>query len=1156
MFVDVCPVLSDPRVELLEQRAGPSVKCETTPSWRFGTYGCGLNLLPSLWSTHELVFEVDPSISTGALACPTHRDFSRTFHPARVPMTMLADHPVDVLVADHSTATSMKALFGSDHSRSLDWHKWLLPCPSHLLPKVIIQLWPADTIWQDPGPTSKHARKPLERLGYEFRYRVLQGTSFGGSVTQARLIVVCFKTKSSAAESDVPSDCPSWDFAPSFMGERPMSNCLRPHGAGPCRVSLPPGDHHSPIPHASCDPMPSRTGQWISTDDGYRRLHVDELARGLGVPKTWISDPKLLPRPTVDHLVSVHLWEGITQCLSSLWPVVGLDQPPIDAPLSGIPPPGSPATPPLAPPPDTSGDSTPWVWEAPNLGLNGSWYRKRRRSLKLAAQTFPLEERAAIVDEGLADLARHRLNYGPCGPRQLQLLWWEFPAEHWPGLRTGSSMNFLTPPPTGLTENAKLDAEQAAVAGEFVEELIKLKIIRRAPPDDPILMNCPLFVVPKPGQPGQWRIIADCKKGGQNAHIGALPVFLPQAQLILKQLYSGGWTAVVDASKFFYQFPTVISERKYLGLVHPITGAHYHYCGLPMGTAASPGIAGQFGAGFLRRLRTKFPEVFGGVPVENTWRRHVAEHTYDDQLGHGRALISADGSPAVLAFGFGDDFALHGPTYAKTITALNCFMDYAVQVGLLCNPAKVNPPSQEAKYCGFIFDTRGMPTLRVPEGKRSRARAMVDYLLSQRGSPIPRLSLSVITGLLESQVPATPSQLGHTYLRRVYDAVWASDATIEPTLNPRDRYYVMVSLTPGAWDDLLWWHRHLASASGRAARPARTATLVAHFGDGSGTGTGGTSQTVGGTAAANLHPLEMWMGRWDHKVHSFSSNWRELKTLELTLRLELARTDDRARDTTLFYFTDNVVTYFVVNNGSSRNPQLQALIYSIKALEQALGCMLECVHIPGTSIIDQGSDDLSRAVWMSEHRSYIPASVLIPRLFEGVRLHQDWISTLRRAVPTIRAGPLVLRRWDSDLDGSSIFDRCTVWAPPVEMADGVLAAVLTAWTERPATTSAVFLLPRVLQRQWSRMSRFLITVKPIIPEGSSAKKDCFVYPDPAAPIYHRLPIVILYLPLHVPTLPSVRVESTASSIPWEQRQWFDRQKEDLYRMSAAAEADG
>jgi len=760
-----------------------------------------------------------------------------------------------------------------------------------------------------------------------------------------------------------------------------------------------------------------------------------------------------------------------------------------------------------------------------------------------------MDERSDILNQGKSDLARHRQNYGPDGPQLLQILWWEFPKEHWDSLRSGGSMNFLKEPRTGLTPDAKMTAEQREIAGEFVDELIAMGIIRLAPDDDPIKANCPLFCVPKPGQPGQWRVIADCKKGGQNEAMGADPVYLPQAHQILRQMYTGGWTAVVDASKFFYQFKTVLSERKFLGLVHPVTGAHYHYCGLPMGTGSSPALAGKFGAGFLRRLRSRHPDVFGGTPVENTWRRQVSDNIYDSRLGHGRAVISEDGLPAALAFSFVDDFNLHGPTHAKTSQALTLFMDYAVEVGLLCNPSKVEPPSQTAKYCGFVFDTTGIPTLRVPEGKRSRARAMVAHLLSSRDKQVSRLSLVVVTGILESQVSATPARLGHTYLRRMYDAIWAS-TPLDPSLSAKDRYYQMIDLTDGAWADLLWWQDHLRSDSGCPARPRRTATLVAHFGDGSGTGTGGTSQTVGTIdRSAPISAMEMWMGRWDEKVHSFSSNWRELKTLELTLRRELHRTDQRSRDTTLFYFTDNLVTYYITQGGTARNPDLQALIYSIKRLEQALGCMLEVVHVPGTTIIDQGADDLSRAVWLSTHREYISAHDLIPQLFAGVSLAPAWESMLFSHIPTLPQVPLELRNWDSDLDGSCLFDRCTVWAPPVEMAPSIMSAVLTAWTEVPHTTSAVFILPRILQRDWQRMSRHLKPLCPLPEEDSIHKRDSFNFTDPRQPIYHRLPIVVLYLAPHTPSLPDVRLDSAPSTVPWRRRQWFEQQKDFLYGLS-------
>ena len=86
--------------------------------------------------------------------------------------------------------------------------------------------------------------------------------------------------------------------------------------------------------------------------------------------------------------------------------------------------------------------------------------------------------------------------------------------------------------------------------------------------------------------------------------------------------------------------------------------------------------------------------------------------------------------------------------------------------------------------------------------------------------------------------------------------------------------------------------------------------MLPTVGDGSGTGTGGT-------LSQQDKPLVTWMGQWSPIVYAFSSNWKELKTLHLTL-LQLLRMDPKEiKDTTIFYFTDNSTTYWIVSNGSS-----------------------------------------------------------------------------------------------------------------------------------------------------------------------------------------------------------------------------------------------
>jgi hypothetical protein len=91
-----------------------------------------------------------------------------------------------------------------------------------------------------------------------------------------------------------------------------------------------------------------------------------------------------------------------------------------------------------------------------------------------------------------------------------------------------------------------------------------------------------------------------------------------------------------------------------------------------------------------------------------------------------------------------------------------------------------------------------------------------------------------------------------------------------------------------------------------------------------------------------------------------------------------------------------------------------------------------------------------------------------------------------------------------------------VWAPPPEVAPQLIYDMLQLYVEKPRSTAMIFLIPRVLQRQWSRLSRCVHEVG--------------VYPRSLVPIVHNLyltiPIVVLLIPFHVRQLPDPRVDPT------------------------------
>jgi hypothetical protein len=116
-------------------------------------------------------------------------------------------------------------------------------------------------------------------------------------------------------------------------------------------------------------------------------------------------------------------------------------------------------------------------------------------------------------------------------------------------------------------------------------------------------------------------------------------------------------------------------------------------------------------------------------------------------------------------------------------------------------------------------------------------------------------------------------------------------------------------------------------------------------------------------------PFEMWMGVWSPKVYHFSSNWKELQTLKATLERARRRQREDVRGVTFFYFTDNIVTYDIVTSGSSKSPALHEMVEEIKRLEIELDLILEVIHVPGTTIITEGTDGLSRGIWISQLHS-------------------------------------------------------------------------------------------------------------------------------------------------------------------------------------------
>ena len=63
-----------------------------------------------------------------------------------------------------------------------------------------------------------------------------------------------------------------------------------------------------------------------------------------------------------------------------------------------------------------------WIWNVPDLKINGNFYQDRVKSLKIVIRAAKLNYHSTMK-QGLKILEAHRSNYGPDGPKHLVLLW-------------------------------------------------------------------------------------------------------------------------------------------------------------------------------------------------------------------------------------------------------------------------------------------------------------------------------------------------------------------------------------------------------------------------------------------------------------------------------------------------------------------------------------------------------------------------------------------------------------------------------------------------------------------------------------------------------------------------------------------------------------
>lgn len=136
----------------------------------------------------------------------------------------------------------------------------------------------------------------------------------------------------------------------------------------------------------------------------------------------------------------------------------------------------------------------------------------------------------------------------------------------------------------------------------------------------------------------------------------------------------------------------------------------------------------------------------------------------------------------------------------------------------------------------------------------------------------------------------------------------------------------------------------------RKVRPSFTAVANYCFGDASGKGFG-SSLSINGR-------LVFRHGQWSKEMESESSNYRELANLVLTV--EESAKEGLLDDCELFLFTDNTTAESAFYKGTSSVKPLFDFMLRLRKLQMDGDFLLHMIHVAGTRMIAEGTDDLSR----------------------------------------------------------------------------------------------------------------------------------------------------------------------------------------------------
>jgi hypothetical protein len=180
-------------------------------------------------------------------------------------------------------------------------------------------------------------------------------------------------------------------------------------------------------------------------------------------------------------------------------------------------------------------------------------------------------------------------------------------------------------------------------------------------------------------------------------------------------------------------------------------------------------------------------------------------------------------------------------------------------------------------------------------------------------------------------------------------------------------------------------------------------------------------------------------------------------------------------------------------------------------------------------MIVQGTDGLSRGMWIAPERllrSSLDESMLTLKAIPFSPTFGEWLLKLTGHRPwKAYHHHTGISKWS----WHTISQQLSIWTPSPELGRQSLGHFMDCWVEQAHETSAIFVIPRILQRDWGNLSKYILDIGTFYP--TELPSDCR--------FKSLIPFCVLHIPYFVRSLPLHRMESPSSSNRYEG--WHQRQ---------------